>query len=140
MIVFWSRHEHSDVSRNHLIENGSPANQLSSCSIYWVNHCGTRVRFPAKVIKTDLPTYVVHIRGHKGQNSTETGCCGFAALGNLNVTGFFCPLKKCLEITMLWFNCLHFLMSRFFGLGISMSWLFGVGIPMCSTILVPPRN
>ena len=52
----------------------------------------------------------------------------------------FCPLKKCLGITISWFNILHFSMpwrfsprismSWFFGLGISWSWFFGLGISM----------
>ena len=46
---------------------------------------------------------------------------------NLDVVAF-CPLKKCLGITMSWVICLCFPMSRFFGLVISMSWLFGLGI------------
>ena len=78
------------------------------------------------------------IRGHSGQNSTRTRCCGFISW-NLDVVAFF-TMKKCLGITMSWLICLHFstswcfsprvLMSRFFGLGISMSWFFGCGIPM----------
>ena len=78
------------------------------------------------------------IRGHSGQNSTRTRCCGFISW-NLDVVAFF-TLKKCLGITMSWLICLRFstswcfsprvLMSRFFGLGISMSWFFGYGIPM----------
>ena len=58
---------------------------------------------------------------------------------NPDVVGF-CPLKKCLGITMSWFNCLRssmlwcfsprISMSRFFGLWISISWFFGLGISM----------
>ena len=78
------------------------------------------------------------IRGHSGQNSTRTRFCGFISW-NLDVLAF-CPLKKCLGITISWLICLRFstswcfslrvLMSRFFGLGISMSGFFGYGIPM----------
>ena len=56
---------------------------------------------------------------------------------NLDVVAF-CPLKKCLGITMLWVNCLCLSMLRYFGLRISMSWIFGLGqnycIECCSTI------
>ena len=58
---------------------------------------------------------------------------------NLDVVAF-CPLKKCLGITMWWLIFLHFSvswcfapqvsMSWCFGLGISMLWLFGLGISM----------
>ena len=57
---------------------------------------------------------------------------------NLNVAAF-CPLKKCLGITMYWFSCLFLdvmvfspreLMSQFFGPVISMSLLFGLRILM----------
>ena len=48
---------------------------------------------------------------------------------NLDVVAF-CPLKKCLGITMSWLSCLRFSMSLCFSLRISMSWFFGHGISM----------
>ena len=90
------------------------------------------------------------IRGHKGQNSTETRCRGFWSWNfdvvvfqswNLDVVTFR-PLKKCLGITMSWLNwCFspRISTSRFFGLGISMSWFFCLGISMSWYMSPRPR-
>ena len=80
------------------------------------------------------------IIGHKGQDSAETRL-DFVAFWswNLDVVVFqswnlnlvaFCPLKKCLGIAMMWFNCLHFSMPRCFRPRISMPQFFGLGISM----------
>ena len=60
-----------------------------------------------------------NIRGNKGQNSTETRCRCFLVLEfrcrdfSVLESWCFCPLKKCLGISMSWYMCLYGLVSVF---------------------------
>ena len=94
------------------------------------------------VNKLYLP--MIHIRGHKGQNSTETRCRGFLVLES-RCCGFSVLESRCRGLSssekMPWNHDVvgqlsPFLVSWFFGLGISMSRGFLVLESRCRGICV----
>ena len=89
----------------------------------WIRFCqNTRKYEPEKSPFLTCFTQCVpykFIMGHKGQNFTETRCCGFFVLKSWcrgfsvleSVYGGFLSSGKCFGIAMSWLNCLCFSMS-----------------------------